>query len=92
MTALEALTLEDRGAVVAASVERFSIMDVAIMLGRDVQATRRIVQAARRRYLATAAVSMGDLSAEALPQGHIAARIEQASDRAIGARTAGSGA
>lgn len=88
MAALEGLTLEDRAAVVAASVERFSIIDVATILGRDLLGTRRILQAARRRYLAASTFWMGDLPAEALPGGEIAARIEQAAARAMGARTA----
>jgi DNA-directed RNA polymerase specialized sigma24 family protein len=92
MAALEGLSLEDRAAIVAASVERFSIIDVATILGRGVHATRRILKAARRRYLAAGAMSMGDPPAEALPGGEIAARVEQASARAIGARAAGSGA
>lgn len=91
MAALEGLTLDDRAAVVAAWVERFSIIDVATILGRDPLATQRILQAVRRRYLAAATLWMADLPAEALPGGLIAARIEQVAARAIGARTGAQG-
>jgi DNA-directed RNA polymerase specialized sigma24 family protein len=86
MAALEGLTLGDRAALVAASVERFAISDVATILGRDAAATRRILQAARQHYLAATTLWAGDLPATALPGGEIAARVEQAAARAIGPR------
>lgn len=92
LATLEGLTLDDRAALVAASVERFAITDVATILGRDAAAARRIVQAARRRYLAATTRWTADLPAEALPGGEIAARVEQAAARAIGPRPAESGA
>ncbi len=91
MAALEGLPLDDRAAVVSASVERFSIIDVATILGRDLLATRRILQAARRRYLAATTLWTADLPAEALPGGEIAARIEQVAARAIGPRIGAQG-
>jgi DNA-directed RNA polymerase specialized sigma24 family protein len=84
MAALEGLTLDDRAALVAASVERLAITDVASVLGSDAAATRRILQAARRRYLAATTLWSGDLPAAALPGGEIAARVQQAAARAIG--------
>jgi DNA-directed RNA polymerase specialized sigma24 family protein len=92
MAALEGLTLDDRAALVAASVERLAITDVATVLGRDAAATRRMVQAARRRYLAATTIEHGDLSAQAVPGGEIAARVEQAAARAIGPRSVEPGA
>jgi DNA-directed RNA polymerase specialized sigma24 family protein len=92
MAAFEGLTLDDRAALVAASVERFAITDVATILGRDVAATRRSLQDARRRYLATATFWTGGLPAAALPGGEIAARVEQAAARVIGAQGVESGA
>jgi DNA-directed RNA polymerase specialized sigma24 family protein len=89
LAALEGLTLDDRAAMIAASVERLAITDVATVLDRDAAATRRILQAARRRYLASTTLWAGDLSAAALPGGEIAARVEQAAARAIGPRSAG---
>jgi DNA-directed RNA polymerase specialized sigma24 family protein len=84
MAALEGLTLDDRAAVVAASVERLAINDVATILGTDAPATRRILQGARRRYLAATTLWSGDLPAAALPGGEIAARVQQVAARAIG--------
>jgi DNA-directed RNA polymerase specialized sigma24 family protein len=88
MAGLEGLTLNDRAALVAASVERFAITDVATILGRDAATTRRILQAARQRYLAATTLLAGDQPASALPGGEIAARIEQVAARAIGPRVA----
>jgi DNA-directed RNA polymerase specialized sigma24 family protein len=92
MAALEGLTLDDRAALVAASVERLATTDVATVLGRDAAATRRVLQEARRRYLRATAESSGDLPAAALPGGEIAARVEQAAARAIGRRSVERGA
>jgi DNA-directed RNA polymerase specialized sigma24 family protein len=91
MAALEGLTVDHRAALVAASIERLALTDVATVLGRDAVATRRILQVARRRYLAATTLWSGDLPAAALPGGEIAARIEQAAARAIGPRSPGSG-
>jgi DNA-directed RNA polymerase specialized sigma24 family protein len=92
MAALESLTLDDRAALVAASVEQLAVTDVATILGRDEAATRRILQAVRRRYLAAMALGNGGLPAAAPAGGQIAVRIEQAAARAIGPRNVGSGA
>jgi DNA-directed RNA polymerase specialized sigma24 family protein len=91
MAALEALTVDDRAALVAASVEQLAFTDVATVLGRDAVATRRILQSARRRYLAATTLWSGDLPPAAMPGGQIAARVEQAAARAIGPRSPGSG-
>jgi DNA-directed RNA polymerase specialized sigma24 family protein len=84
MAALEGLALDDRAVLIAASVERLAITDVATILGRDAAATRRILQAARRRYLAATTLWSGDPPAAVLPGGEIAARVQQAAARAIG--------
>ncbi|HEX2193408.1 MAG TPA: hypothetical protein VHK63_00350 [Candidatus Limnocylindria bacterium] len=51
---LARLTLAQRAALVAASVERFEPLDVEQILGRDAAATRRLLERARSRYLADA--------------------------------------
>lgn len=82
--ALERLSLDERAALVAGSVERFSNTDVATILGHEVLASQRILRSARQHYLRAASRLMHDLTAEAMPGGEIAQRVLQAADRAIG--------
>jgi DNA-directed RNA polymerase specialized sigma24 family protein len=84
IAALEGLSIEDRTAIVASSVERFSMVDVAAILGRDLQATRRVVRSARRRYLTAALHWLADEPEDALPGGEIAARVDEVAQRTIG--------
>jgi DNA-directed RNA polymerase specialized sigma24 family protein len=84
VAALEGLSLEDRAALVAGSVERFTLTDVAVILGRDPSTARRILHAARRRYLAEADHWMADLPAAATPGGEIAERVERVAAGAMG--------
>jgi DNA-directed RNA polymerase specialized sigma24 family protein len=85
---LEGLTMDDRAAIVASSVERFSLTDVATILGRDLDATRRLLRDARNRYLSDAMHWLADVPREALVGGEIASRVDQAAARAIGPRRA----
>jgi DNA-directed RNA polymerase specialized sigma24 family protein len=89
---LEGLTIDDRAAIVASSVEGFSPTDVATILGRDLHATRRLLRDARNRYLADALHWLADVPRDALVGGEIASRVEQAAARAIGPRGAEVGA
>lgn len=84
ITTLEGLSIEDRTAIVASSVERFSMVDVAAILGRDLQATRGIVRSARRRYLAAAMHWLADEPDVGLRGGEIAARVHEVAQRTIG--------
>jgi DNA-directed RNA polymerase specialized sigma24 family protein len=87
---LEGLSLDDRAAIVAWVVERFSPVDVAVILDRDLERTRRDLRTARRRYLADATHWLAGLSSDALPGGAITARVEEMAARALGARMLGS--
>ena len=86
LATLEGLSIEDRAAIVASSVERFSTVDVAAILGRDLESTRRVVRSARKRYLAAALHWLGDSPPEAVGNGEIAARVQEVAERAIGKR------
>ena len=81
---LEGMTLDARAAVVASSVERFALVDVATILNRDVEATRRMLRDARRRYLSDAMHWLGSVPREGLVGGAIAARVDDAAARALG--------
>jgi len=85
---LEGLTIDDRAAMVASSVEGFGLPDVATILGRDLDATRRLLRDARNRYLSDALHWLADVPRDALVGGEIASRIDQAAARAIGPRSA----
>jgi DNA-directed RNA polymerase specialized sigma24 family protein len=82
--ALAQLTLEERSALIAATIERLATPDVATVLGRDLPATRRSVTRARVKYLAAATHWMRDLPPSDLPKGEIAQQIEEDAARAIG--------
>ncbi len=84
---LEGLSIEDRAAIVASLVERFSPVDVAAILGRDVKATRRIVRTARRRYLAAALHWMAYEPDGPFRAGEIATRVDAVAQGAVGPRT-----
>jgi hypothetical protein len=88
---MQGLPLEDRAAIVASSIERFSMVDVATILGRDLDSTRRIMRSARRRYLAAAIHWLSDAPGDAPPNGQIADRVEEVARRAIGPRPVGAG-
>ena len=60
------------------------MVDVAAILGRDLQATRRVVRSARRRYLTAALHWLADEPEDALPGGEIAARVDEVAQRTIG--------
>jgi DNA-directed RNA polymerase specialized sigma24 family protein len=81
---LEGLSLEDRAAIVASVVERFSTVDVAVILDRDLDRTRRVLRSARRRYLAGASHWLAGVSPDALPGGAMTARVEEMAARALG--------
>lgn len=81
---LEGLTLDDRALVVASSVERFALVDVATILGRDLETTRRLLRHARRRYLSDSVHWLASVPREGLVGGEIASRVDAAAQRAIG--------
>jgi DNA-directed RNA polymerase specialized sigma24 family protein len=89
LATLESLSLDDRAAIVASVLERFSPADVAVILDRDLDGTRRVLRSARRRYLAGATHWLAGLSSDALPAGAITARVEEIAARALGARMLG---
>jgi DNA-directed RNA polymerase specialized sigma24 family protein len=77
IASLEGLSLEQRAAIVASAVEGFSPVDTAVILGRDLASTRRVVRTARRRYLAVAVHWMRQRPGDEAPSGAIAARVAQ---------------
>ena len=81
---LEGMSLDARAAVVASSVERFALVDVATVLDRDLEATRRLLRDARRRYLSDAMHWLSTVPREGLGGGAIAARVDEAAARALG--------
>jgi DNA-directed RNA polymerase specialized sigma24 family protein len=87
IASLHRLTLEDRAAIVASSVEGFAMVDVAAILGRDLETTRRILRSARQRYLAAATHWLADSPGETPSGGVISARVDGAARRAIGPRS-----
>lgn len=78
-----------RVAFVAAAIERLEPIDVEVVVGRGPAGTRRLVEQARRRYLAGATAALArELrlqpgSADA-PPGELASRIESLADEALG--------
>ena len=88
---LAALSPKERAAFVAATIERLEPIDVEEVSGRDPAGAARLVDGARRRYLA-AALAAVDESQEREPawpatSGVIAARIDEAASRmGLGAR------
>ena len=85
--ALSGLALPERAALIASSVERFSIADVASILGRDQAATLRVLRSARRRYVEAVTPQLDD-GGRAPLDGELAARVERLARGAIGPRTA----
>ena len=84
-SALEALTAEQRIAVVAGEIERFDAMDVATILGRGVVEAREIAMRARADYVAAALAAMAQPGEEVeLPAGPIAVRVLSDAARTLG--------
>jgi hypothetical protein len=86
---LSALDPIARVAFVAAAIERLEPIDVEVVVGRGPAETRRLVERARRRYLAGATAALGRESAHAAdgagaPAGELASRIEALAEQALG--------
>ena len=87
---LATLTAVERAALVSASIERLDPLDVEEVLGRSTSEVRRLLERARRRYLAGAGAAMArespTLPADPNAPGDVARRVE-----AVAARTMGPG-
>lgn len=85
---LSAMPVAERAAFVAATIERFEPLDVEQIVGRDAAATRRLLTAARRRFLATTAPGQGAgrlaPPVAAAPRGGLATRIERVASETMG--------
>ena len=79
--------MRERGALVAASIERFAAADVETILAQPPAAARERVAAARRRFL-DAVERGGGGHVEPEPDGLLALRIQAVAARALGARDA----
>lgn len=77
---LDALSVSQRAALVASDVERFSPVDVEQILGRRRGASDRLIQSARRRFLAAVADEMPGLSEE---PGPIAKQVDWEAARVV---------
>ena len=77
---LSALTIRERAALVADSVERLGRHDVATVVGIDGTRLDRLIRRARSRYCATVAGSLDDAAAVAGPT---ATRIHAVAARAL---------
>jgi DNA-directed RNA polymerase specialized sigma24 family protein len=77
---LAALTIRERAAIVADSVERFDRGDVATIVGVDGARLDRLIRRTRGRYGAIVAEALDDASATAGPT---AARIRAVATRAL---------
>ena len=86
IAALEEITLERRGALVAGLVERFALTDIATILDTDLLGAQRALERARRDYLSAAAHWMRELPSAAIPAGWLADRVNQVAARAVGPR------
>jgi hypothetical protein len=80
MVGLEALSVLERAALVASDVERLSPLDVERVVGRSRNATRLLVQSARRRFVAVATKQVDLLD----PAGPVSRRIEEVATRTVG--------
>jgi hypothetical protein len=90
IAALEEITLERRGALVAGLVERFALTDIATILDTDLLGAQRALLGARRDYLSAAAHWMREMPSAPVPAGWLADRVDQVAARAVGPRLRGS--
>jgi hypothetical protein len=83
------MDVRERGAFVAAIVERFEPLDVETILRSDPRTSRRLVDRARRHYLVAAGSAigreprLGDASPDA-PPGGLTRHIEALAEAALG--------
>jgi hypothetical protein len=77
---LDALSVVERAALVASDVERFTPVDVEEILGRRRGAANRLLQSARRRFLAAVAEEVPDPSEG---PGPLARQVEWMAARAV---------
>lgn len=84
---LAGMGVRERAALVAAAVERLEPLDVETILRSDAGTTRRLVERARRHYLAAAGTAIGrehgDGTQDA-PPGGLTRHIEALADAALG--------
>lgn len=83
------MDVRERAAFVAAAVERFEPLDVETILRTDAGTARRLVDRARRRYLAAAGTAIGrePLAGDAQPDappGSLTRHIEALAEAALG--------
>lgn len=77
---LTALSTRERGAVIAASIERLDPLDVATIVGRDGARLESLLRRARSRYLEAAATVPPDTN---LAPGPITQRVRASATRAF---------
>jgi hypothetical protein len=82
---LAALTLVQRGALVAADVERFESADVELVVGRGRAATLRLLAMARERYVASVVRHLPESVPDAPPHdGPVGRRVTELASSGIG--------
>ncbi len=77
---LTALNTRERGAVIAASIERLDPLDVAAIVGREGARLESLLRRARTRYLDGAATASPDAN---LASGPITERVRESATRAF---------
>lgn len=78
---LATLTLRERAVIIADAVERLDRRDIASIVGLDGAGLARLVERARRRYMAAYDSASGS---DPLPDGPIVRRVRDAARRAMG--------
>lgn len=87
---LTALSLLERASLVASGIERLEPIDLETVLGQSRSATRRLITAARRRYLAAVQRATNEPITPP-PGGPLHARIAATAARALGSVERGRG-
>jgi len=84
--ALSELSIDERGALIAGTIEQLELADVATILGSNLATARRRLTAARTRYLVHAGHWLRATPADALPVGALSRRVHEGAAWAIGPR------
>ena len=86
IAALGELTDKHRAALVAGTVERFALTDVATILDTNLAGAQRALHGARREYQSAVAHGMHEMPNAAMAGGALAERIERIAALAVGPR------
>lgn len=82
LAGLQALRLQERAALIAASIERFDDLDVGVVVGQQGQRLHDLLRRSRIRYLVAAAREMPDAS-DGIPAGPTTETVRAVAARAM---------